>query len=60
MVIKLKCLDLNTKTDVICLCEVSDMPKSEIGREYDLNFSVLFAGLKNKQNMSNCSDRTVT
>lgn len=49
MAMKWKSLDLNTKLEIICLCEVSSLSKSGTGRQSGLISLVLFTMLKNKE-----------
>jgi hypothetical protein len=46
---KQNCLDLNTKLEIMCLCEFSSTPKNRIGRGVDRFFLTLLMILKSKE-----------
>jgi hypothetical protein len=52
MVMKQKRLDLHKKLEIIYLCEVSRLPKSETGRQYG-STSAIFTE-KPRENMASC------
>jgi hypothetical protein len=51
MAMKQKCLGLNTKPEVICLCKASDSVKTVTGREYGWT-SPLFTNPETKDEIS--------